>query len=507
MKENIIRKEKIEMVYFEIAAAFVSIVVVWVWWSSRNSLVTDWPVVGMVPALLYNASQIHDFATCLLQQNNGTFLVKAPWFSSMAFLLTSDPMNVHHTFSKNFSNYPKGSDFNDIFNYLGDGIFTVDSDSWKIQRNMIHSLLKDKRFELAVHTSLHQKISKCLFSVLDNACKLGIELDLKDMFQRFTFDHICILLFGMDPDTLSMESPTAPQKAFDDIAQVFFYRHIVPGVIWKLQRWLQIGQEKKMTKASHTFDIFVENCIQKNQQKEKNNNEFDALTYFLQLEDQKDNLSSKFIRDMAVNLMVAGRDTTSAALFWTFWLISTNPSSQNNILEEMEQHFGTHNDDNKLNFLDMEKMGKLVYLHGVICEALRFYPSVPFERKVSIESDILPSGHHISKNTRIVYSLYAMGRMKEIWGEDCLEFKPERWISESGGIKHQPSYKFTAFNAGPRTCLGKNLAFLQIKSIVCAILWNYSLHFTKDQNVCPSSSILLHPKNGFKVTFFKRHPS
>ncbi|XP_065864586.1 alkane hydroxylase MAH1-like [Euphorbia lathyris] len=493
------------VVYFGMAVAFVSIVLVWLWWSTRNSLLTDWPVVGMIPGLLYNASQIHDFTAAVLQQNNGTFVFKGPWFSSMDFLVTSDPMNVHHTFSKNFSNYPKGPDFNQIFDYVGDGIFTVDSDSWIIQRNMIHSLFKDKRFELAVHTSLHQKISECLFSLLDNACKLGNEVDLKDVFQSFTFDHICILLFGMDPKNLSMESPSAPANAFDDITQVFLYRNIVPGVIWKLQRWLQIGEEKKMRKACHTFDNFVENCIQTNQQKEKNINEFDMLTYFLQVEGQKQNLSSKFIRDMVVNLMVAGRDTTSAALFWTFWLISTNPSSQKKILEEMEHHFGSDNNDDKLRFFNFEKMEQLVYLHGVVCEALRFYPSIPFERKVSIESDILPSGHHISKNTKIVYSLYAMGRMKEIWGEDCLEFKPERWISESGGIKHQPSYKFIAFNAGPRTCLGKNLGLLQIKSVVCAILWNYSLHFIEDQNVLPSSSIVLHPKNGLKVRFFKRH--
>ncbi|WCJ22661.1 cytochrome P450 family 96 subfamily A polypeptide 1 [Euphorbia peplus] len=490
--------------YLVTAATFLLILVVRSWWSSRNSLVTNWPVIGMVPALLYNASQIHDFATSLLQQNNGTFYVKGPWFSSISFLLTSDPMNVHHTFSKNFLNYPKGPDFKEIFDYVGDGIFAVDSDSWRIQRNMLHSLFKDNRFELVVQTSLHQKISQGLFSVLDKACELGNEVDFKDLFQCFTFDHICILVFGMDPNTLSMKSPNSPAKAFDEIAQVFFYRHIVPGAIWKLQRWLEIGEEKKMINACRTFEQFVENCIHKKRerlQNEKNINDFDTLTYFLQMENEL--VSDKFIRDMAVNLMIAGRDTTSSALSWTFWLLATNPFSQKKILEEMEEHFGCDNDD-KLKFFDFEKMSKLVYLHGVICEALRFYPSVPFERKISNESDVLPSGHHISKNTRIVYSLYAMGRMKEIWGEDCLEFKPERWISESGGIKHQPSYKFTAFNAGPRTCLGKNLAFFQMKAVVCAILWNYSLHFTEDQNVQPSSSILLHPKNGLKVRVVKR---
>jgi len=45
----------------------------------------------------------------------------------------------------------------------------------------------------------------------------------------------------------------------------------------------------------------------------------------------------------------------------------------------------------------------------------------------------------------IVYSLYSIGRVEEIWGEDCFEFKLERWISKKGEIIHVPSYKFIAF--------------------------------------------------------------
>ncbi|PWA79675.1 cytochrome P450 [Artemisia annua] len=48
-------------------------------------------------------------------------------------------------------------------------------------------------------------------------------------------------------------------------------------------------------------------------------------------------------------------------------------------------------------------------------------------------------------------------RMRSIWGEDCKEFKPERWISKNGGIKHEPSYKFTTFGSGPRTCLDDSM--------------------------------------------------
>ncbi|KAJ6676584.1 CYTOCHROME P450 [Salix viminalis] len=83
-----------------------------------------------------------------------------------------------------------------------------------------------------------------------------------------------------------------------------------------------------------------------------------------------------------------------------------------------------------------------------MCESLRLYPPVPFEHTVSVDSDTLPSGHQIGKNTRVIYSPYSMGRMEEIWGGDCLEFKPERWISNKGELGDVSPYKFTAFNAG-----------------------------------------------------------
>ena len=95
-----------------------------------------------------------------------------------------------------------------------------------------------------------------------------------------------------------------------------------------------------------------------------------------------------------------------------------------------------------------KKVRDQVYLHGAICEALRLFPPLPFERKKAIKPDVLPSGHKIESNTMILYSFYAMGRCEEIWGEDCLEFKPERWISNKGQIVHVPSYKFISFNAG-----------------------------------------------------------
>ena len=97
-----------------------------------------------------------------------------------------------------------------------------------------------------------------------------------------------------------------------------------------------------------------------------------------------------------------------------------------------------------------------------------------------------------------------MGRMESIWGRDCLEFKPERWITEGGGIRHVPSYKFIAFNAGPRSCLGKEMTFIQMKIVAIAIICNYHIEVVEGHPVYPSSSVILHMRHGLKVKVSKR---
>lgn len=63
-------------------------------------------------------------------------------------------------------------------------------------------------------------------------------------------------------------------------------------------------------------------------------------------------------------------------------------------------------------------MNKLVYLHAAFCETLRLYPPIPFNHKAAVDTDVLPSGHHVKKNMRIMLSFYSMARLEEIWGID-----------------------------------------------------------------------------------------
>ena len=94
---------------------------------------------------------------------------------------------------------------------------------------------------------------------------------------------------------------------------------------------------------------------------------------------------------------------------------------------------------------------------------LRLHPSVPVDIKFAVKDDTLPDGTFIPKGSTVIYSPYAMGRSKEIWGADALEFKPERFLSGEGSNVEPSQYKYTTFNAGYRLCLGKPLAMLEIK--------------------------------------------
>ncbi|XP_019183098.1 PREDICTED: alkane hydroxylase MAH1-like [Ipomoea nil] len=486
--------------------------------SRSNNIPRKWAVVGMLPALIHNAYRIHEFFNDFLKESGGTFEFKGLVSGSLDMLITCDPANIHHILSRNFSNYPKGPEFREIFDVLGDGIFNVDSFLWELHRKTTLSFFNHAHFHSLLETNIWHKVEKGLLPVLDCFAEQGVEFDLQDIFQRFTFDSISKLVLDYDPGSLCVDLPYIRcEKAFNPMVDALLYRHIFPESCWKLQRWLGIGQEKKHIQACRDLDEFIYHTITLRQQNQNNNThpwlsaeseeDLSLFTAYVKTYDDHDvkevlttNASLvKFLRDTFLNLMFAGRDTTSSTLTWLFYLLAKNPSVQPRIRDEIIEH-------KFLLFFKAQECQKLVYLHGALCETLRLFPPVAIQHKVSAEMDVLPTGHRLKPNTRILLSFYSTGRMSEIWGEDCMEFKPERWISGTGGIKHQPSYKFPAFNAGARTCIGKDMAFIQMKMVAATILQRYHFQLHPDSHsVSPSDSVIIQVKHGLKLKFTKRN--
>ncbi|PPD68205.1 hypothetical protein GOBAR_DD34922 [Gossypium barbadense] len=156
--------------------------------------------------------------------------------------------------------------------------------------------------------------------------------------------------------------------------------------------------------------------------------------------------------------------------------------------------------------LVFEEVDRMIYLKAALSETLRLYPSVPQDSKHVIADDVLPNGAFIPAGSNVTYSIYSTGRMKFIWGEDCLEFKPERWLSEDGKrFETQDSYKFVSFNAGPRICLGKDLAYLQMKSIAAAVLLRHRLTVAEGHRVEQKMSLTLFMKYGLVMDVHPRN--
>ncbi|CAN6302364.1 unnamed protein product [Urochloa humidicola] len=473
----------------------------------------DWPLVGMLPALLGNLHHLHEWITSLLVASHLNFLFTGPPRSGMQFFVTADPANVRHVFTSNFGNYPKGPEFEEIFDILGGGIFTADGDSWHRQRAKAQLLMSSPAFRGFVSRYSRDKVGNALLPLLAHFAGAGEAFDLQDVFLRLTFDTTTTLVFGVDPGCLSVGLPEVPfARAMDDAMHVLLLRHVVPMTWWKLARRLGVGHERKMEAARRTIDAFVADTIATRRAEKATRaaaagavGSADLLSSYIDDDAGGEEGVDAFLRDTTINLMLAGRDTTGSALSWFFYLLTQNPRVAARILQELQTVKGTASTtpDGMVTF-DPDELGRLTYLHAALCESLRLYPPVPQELKEAVAGDVLPCGHEVRAGDKVLVWLYAMGRMEEVWGSDCREFRPERWIEDNGRVRYVPSYRFMSFNSGPRTCLGKDMAFVQLKAAAAAVVWNFEVVAVPGHVVEPKLSIILHMKNGFMVTVKRR---
>ncbi|CAM8988748.1 unnamed protein product [Rhodiola kirilowii] len=491
-----------------------------IWWLFFHRIkatltypLTKWPLLGHLGPLLCTNLGVHDYATYLLSQCNYTAELQGPSLTNLSAILTSDPDNIHYILSSNASNFNKGVSFKSIFEMWGNGIMVAEADSWRFQRRLNGALLRQNGFLSMVERSVFHKLETGMFPVLDlAAAKLGFQVDLQDVFQRFTMDVICKLLLGIELNSLSTGFPEVRfSKAFEETSKAMFARHFKPEMIWRLQRWIGVGIEGRASKAEAIINNFIYNQISsKRERVEKkfqadDDDNFDMISSFMKVEEEQASvqtltdhattkISDRFLRDSIMNMMTAGRSPISTALTWFFWLVATHPFVENKLRKELKQQ---QNVTNQL--LGFQEINKLVYLHAAICETLRLYPSSPFNHRAAIKPDTLPSGHLVKKGTKILVSVYSQGRMEKIWGADCLEFNPERWISDKGEIVQVGSNKFTAFGAGPRFCIGKDVALMEMKMAIVAIIRNYHFEAVEGHFIAPANSTVMYMKNGFKV--------
>lgn len=121
--------------------------------------------------------------------------------------------------------------------------------------------------------------------------------------------------------------------------------------------------------------------------------------------------------------------------------------------------------------------------------------------------DVLPDGTMVKRGWFVMYSAYAMGRMEEIWGEDCHEYRPERWLENGVVFRQESPFRYPIFHAGPRVCPGKELAYIQMKYITASVIERFAVE-VQDEGKCPSNTctLTLVMKGGLPARLRGRSP-
>jgi len=125
----------------------------------------------------------------------------------------------------------------------------------------------------------------------------------------------------------------------------------------------------------------------------------------------------------------------------------------------------------------LDELRGMHYLHAAISESMRLYPPVAVNTRRCGRDEFLPDGTFAGRGWQVSYSAYAMERVAELWGGDCEEFRPERWLDGGGAFRPESPFKYPVFHAGPRTCLGREMAYVQMKSIVACVFERFTLPF------------------------------
>ncbi|MBA0776608.1 hypothetical protein Gotri_011577 [Gossypium trilobum] len=219
-----------------------------------------------------------------------------------------------------------------------------------------------------------------------------------------------------------------------------------------MKRMLNLGSEKELKKAIKVVDILAKEVIRQ-RRKMGFSTSNDLLSRFISTTNDE-----TYLRDIHPNV------------------VSTIRQEANRVIGENQE------------LTSLEQMEDLHYLQATVYESMRLYPPIQFDSKFCQADDVLPDGSLLKRGTRVTYHPYAMGRMEEIWGEDCLEFKPERWVKEGGVFAPENPFKYPVFQGGFRVCLGKEMALVELKTVALSLLRTFQIELATAQHRTPRFS-------------------
>ncbi|KAG8903345.1 hypothetical protein FRB99_003407 [Tulasnella sp. 403] len=352
-------------------------------------------------------------------------------------------------------------------------IFVTDGSMWKTHRMLARPYFSRDRVSDYVTFA---KYADKMVNIMTHFARRGEAVDVQDLFGRFTFDTAGEFLIGADDlNTLDDPLPRAGcaklgpmgtaiegqhgrfATAFKDAQVELVTRAFTPLIYWTAAEFFGDRQVEPIREIDAYLLPMVKEALRKKREVRITDGEETFLEHLVGSTDDVE-----IIRHQLLGMLVAARDTTACLLTFACYLLSQHPEVFNTLREEVLSTVGSTEHP------DHQQIKQMKYLRAVLNETLRLFPPVPVDARTSCKEAIIPSpqsrggGVYVPKSgTEIWFSLMSIHKRKDIWGDDANEFDPGRWLgpSQEGEIAEGDPVEFMPFFAGPRVCIGQQLAY------------------------------------------------
>ena len=368
---------------------------------------------------------------------------------------------------------------------LGDGLLTSEGDFHLRQRRLVQPAFHRQR--MAAYGEVMARVA-AQTSERWSTQGANLAVDMSQEMIRLTLAIVGKTLFDADVEGEAPEIGEALTEALHA-----FSRTLLPG--GGILEKLPLPANRRAEEARQRLDATMYRIIR--QRRESGEDRGDLLSMLLAARDddgkETDGMSDPQVRDEAMTLFLAGHETTSNALTWTWYLLSQNPVEERLLHAELDRVLGDR-------LPAMDDIPNLPYTRMVLSEAMRLYPPAYVVGRQAIE-DYEVRGYVVPAGSTVFVSQYVMQRDPRYWF-DAERFNPNRWMPEAQA--RRPKFTYFPFGAGSRVCIGESFAWTEGILVLATLAQHWQARLVLGHPVTPEPLITLRPKFGMRMTLHKR---
>jgi cytochrome P450 len=395
-------------------------------------------------------------------------------------IVTTDPAIIQQVLKTNAENYQKSEiQVKRMGHFLGKGLLTTHGEAWRNQRRLIQKGFDRKQLD-ALSSIMQDSLAESLRD-FDRQIRGG-PVDIYPRLMKITFAMVARSLFGarLKDEDIDLVSHTICT------VQEFIVRQTLQPY---LNPWFAVSGELRRHEEMRTrADAILLEYIKKRRNEPPGQDLLQTLMDARYSDGQ--GMNDQLILSESMQLLVAGHETSSNALSWLLYLLSSRPGC----LERVRQEFDSVLGGAPLNHSDVPKFE---FTTQVIQEALRLYPPFWMIDRMAIADDRVGEVAIPRGSTVIVY-VYGAHHAPRSW-QNPENFDTERFTKVNQNL--QTPFSYLPFGAGPRGCIGGNYAMLQILMILSVLLRKYDLRLAPGQIIEARPMVILRPKHGIRMTF------